>query len=154
VMRRDQNGLHRAARLRSAAGFTLLEVLVASLIMGIAVAGILNGLAGASRNAARVTDADRATLLAKQRMDELLADRGFPRNQFVEGVYDPRLTNGIPAGWRARVTPFEGPPGAGPGFPGIDRVQLEIWWMSGSTRHSFNLEGFRRNVFRLGDPQF
>jgi general secretion pathway protein I len=51
-------------------GFTLLEVLVATLIMGIAVSGILSGLAGAARNAARLTEYDRATILAKQKMDE------------------------------------------------------------------------------------
>ncbi len=56
-------------------GFTLLEVMVASLIMGIAVAGVLSGLAGAARNASRLTDYDRATLVAKQKMDELLLDR-------------------------------------------------------------------------------
>ena len=53
-------------------GFTLLEVLVATLIMGIAISGVLSGLAAASRNAARLTDYDRATLLAREKMDELL----------------------------------------------------------------------------------
>jgi prepilin-type N-terminal cleavage/methylation domain-containing protein len=135
-------------------GFTLLEVLVAAVVMGIAVAGILGGLAGASRNAARLTEYDRVTILARQKMDELLADRSFPRNAFVDGSYDPAFLGGMQAGWRARVTPFEAPPGAGPGFPGIDRVELEIWWMNGQTRKTFSLEGFRRNVFRPGDPQF
>ena len=51
--------------------------------MGIAVAGILSGMAGASRNASRLTDYDRATLLAKQKMDELLIDRDAPRNQDI-----------------------------------------------------------------------
>jgi general secretion pathway protein I len=135
-------------------GFTLLEVLVATLVMGIAVAGVLNGLAGASRNAARITEYDRATILAKQKMDELLVDRNFPRNQYVELAYDPAQIGGMTAGWRARVAPFEAPPGAGPGFAGVDRIELQIWWMDGQTRHSFNLEGFRRNVFRQGDPRF
>ena len=70
-------------RAHSKSGFTLLEVLVATLIMGIAVAGILSGMAGALRNAARLTDYDRATLLAKQKMDELLIDRAAPRNQDI-----------------------------------------------------------------------
>ena len=63
-----------ASRKSSQRGFTLLEVMVAALVMGIAVAGVLSGLAGAARNAARLTEYDRATLVAKQKMDELLAD--------------------------------------------------------------------------------
>ena len=140
-------------------GFTLLEVLIATLIMGIAVAGVLSGLAGAARNAARLTDYDRATLFAQQKMDELLADPAAPRNQDFGGEFDPKLTSGVKTGWRARVSPFEAPPGAGPGVIDVDRVELEIWWMQGASeknaiRHSFNLEGFRRSRLRAGDPVF
>jgi type II secretion system protein I len=135
-------------------GFTLLEVLVATLIMGIAVAGILSGMAGAARNAARLTDYDRATLLAKQKMDELLINRDAPRNQDIAAEFDPALTGGVRTGWRARVTPFEATPGARGRSWDLDRVELEIWWFSGPTRHSFSLEGFRRNMLREGDPRF
>ena len=135
-------------------GFTLLEVLIATLIMGIAVAGVLNSMAGAARNAARLTDYDRATVLAQEKMDELLADPAAPRNQDFTGEYDSKLTGGVKTGWRARVAPFEAPPGAGPGVTNIDRVELEIWWMDSSIRHSFALEGFRRGRMRVGDPNF
>jgi general secretion pathway protein I len=135
-------------------GFTLLEVLVATLIMGIAVAGILSGMAGASRNAARLTDYDRATLLAKQKMDELLIDREAPRNQDLAAEFNPALTGGVRSGWHARVTPFEATPGANGNSWDLDRVELEIWWMSGATRRSYALEGFRRNVLRMGDRRF
>ena len=135
-------------------GFTLLEVLVATLIMGIAVAGILSGMAGASRNAARLTDYDRATLLAKQKMDELLIDREAPRNQDLAAEFNPSLTGGERSGWRARVTPFEAAPGANGNSADLDRVELEIWWMTGTTRHTYALEGFRRNMLRMGDRRF
>jgi general secretion pathway protein I len=136
--------------MKSEKGFTLLEVLVATLIMGIAVAGALSGLAGASRNAARLNEYDRATVLAKQKMDELLADYAAPRNQPLQGIFAPALTGNTPMGWTARVAPFEAVPGAGSGWA-TDRVELEIWWMSGQTRRSFSLEGFRRGLLRAGE---
>ena len=60
-------------------GFTLLEVLVATAIMGVAVAGIMGGLTSATRNAARVMQYDRATMLARMKMDQLLVDETLDR---------------------------------------------------------------------------
>ena len=143
--------------MKSNQGFTLLEVLVATLIMGIAVAGVMNGLAGATRNAARLTDYDRATLLAKQKMDELLMDRAAPRGTRMEGEFDSSQAPQR-AGWAAMVTPFEAVPGAGPGNWATDRVELEIWWLTGPptapTRHTYSLEGFRRGILQAGDHPF
>src|SRR5271168_2084251 len=133
-------------------GFTLLEVLVASLIMGLAVAGMLGGLSTSTRNAARLSQYDRATLLARQKMDELLVASEIRRGQPLEGAFDPALAGGSPIGWTAVVQPFETAPGAGPGQWVVDRIQLEIWWMDGPTRHAFSLEAFRRGVLQVGDP--
>ena len=132
-------------------GFTLLEALVATLIMGIAVAGVLNAISQSTRNASRLAQYDRATLLARQKMDELLVDLRLPRKIPVSGNWSPAQSGGVPAGWSAVVTPFETAPGSGPGQWVIDRVQLEIWWMDGQTRRAFQLEGFRRGVLRAGD---
>jgi general secretion pathway protein I len=127
------------------AGFTLLEVMVATLIMGIAVAGALSGIASATRNAQRLTQYDRATLVARQKMNELLVDPGAPRNTQITGMWDQA------AGWNARVTPFEAAPGSVQGQWVIDRIELEVWWMDGGTRRAFTLEGFRRGILRAGE---
>ena len=141
----------RCARSKAQRGFTLLEALVATAIMGIAVAGVLSALASSSRNAARLTEYDRATLLARSKMDELLVDHTIRRKIPIEGSFDPAVSGGIPAGWRARILPYEAVPGAGPGNWVVDRIELEIWWMSGATRRSFTLEGFRRSLLQEGD---
>lgn len=124
-------------------GFTLLEMMVATLIMGIAVAGLLSGISGATRNAARVGEADRAVLLARAKMDELLMDRTLARGAIVQGPIEPALLGGGEGGWIARVTAFENPPVMAPDQHAIDRVELEIWWMAGGRRRTFRLDGYR-----------
>lgn len=132
-------------------GFTLLEVLVATLIMAVAVTGLMSALSGSLRNAARLTDYDRATLLARQKMDELLIANGLPKGATFAGTWGPEVTGGVEMGWRARLSPFEKAPGANLGSPFLERVQLEIWWMNGGKRRAFTLEGFRRSVLTPQD---
>jgi prepilin-type N-terminal cleavage/methylation domain-containing protein len=131
-------------------GFTLLEALVATMIMGVAVAGIMDALAASSRNVSRLTQSDRAVVLARAKMDELLVNDALPRNQFVEGVFSGAEAGAINTGWRARVTPLEAAPGAVDLNWVIDRVELEIWWTDGPVRRSFSLEGYRRSLLPPG----
>jgi prepilin-type N-terminal cleavage/methylation domain-containing protein len=132
-------------------GFTLLEALVATMIMGVAVAGIMNALAASSRNVARLTQADRAVLLARTKMDELLVNDALPRRAFMDGRFAAAEAGAMDAGWRARVTPLEAAPDANDLNWVVDRIELEIWWMDGSTRRSFSLESYRRALLRRGE---
>jgi general secretion pathway protein I len=141
-MRRDQTKRH---------GFTLLEVLVATLIMAIAVAGLMGAISTSLRNAARLTEHDRAVLLGHQKMDELLIATGLPKGVPFDGTWGPEATGGGDMGWRARLTPFEVPKGAAAGSIFVERVELEIWWMSGPQRRSFHLEGFHRSLLTKAD---
>ncbi len=114
--------------------------------MAVAVTGLLSALSTSLRSAARLTDYDRAVLLARQKMDELLIADKLPKQTPFEGTWDAGTTGGTQMGWRARLTPFEAPPNAGPGVAYLERIELEIWWMSGEQRRTFSLEGFRRAV--------
>ncbi|MEO8097526.1 MAG: type II secretion system protein [Acidobacteriota bacterium] len=139
---------------RSQRGFTLLEVLVATAIMGITVAGVMSGLAAATRNASRLTQYDRASILARMKMDELLVDEKTPRRGPFGGRYAPAEAGGVDAGWQATVSAFESTDEKpGPGAWVMDRIQLEIWWMDGPTRRNFTLEGFRRAQIPPEAPQ-
>jgi hypothetical protein len=79
------------------------------------------------------------------KMDELLVDDQISRDVPLGGMFAPAESGGVQAGWQARITTFEfvGPQPL-PGASVLDRVALEIWWMDGTTRRSFSLEGFRR----------
>lgn len=129
------------------AGFTLLEMMVATVIMGIAVVGLLSGISGAMRNAGRLTDYDRAVLLGRAKMDELLVDKYLPKLAALGGTFDEAATGGVECGWRARLAPFEMPPNVSRGVPILERLELEIWWMSGGRRRTLSLEGYRTALF-------
>ena len=137
--------------MRSERGFTLLEVLVATVIMAIAVVALLSTLTTSMRNAARLTDYDRATLLARSKMDELLATKKLPRRTMFEGTWPATQAAGLQAGWRARVSPVDLPPTPVPGVWLLDRIELQVWWMNGGNRHTFQLEGYRRGILTQED---
>jgi general secretion pathway protein I len=140
--------------VRRERGFTLLEMIVATLIMSIAVVGMLSGLAGATRNAARLRDYDRMAQLARLRMNDLLVDPTVHPGMSPNGTFDPAMTGGLQAGWQARIENFEQTPPAHNPMPGemvLDRVLLDIWWMSGTNRRTFTIETVRRRIVTTAD---
>ena len=106
-------------------GFTLLEVLVATVMLAVAISGLMSALSTSLRGASRVTEYDRAAMLARRKMDEIIAERRLPRNMMFEGAYNPAETNGSPSGWRAQVAGFELPPNPRPGVPIVDRIDVK-----------------------------
>ena len=133
-------------------GYTLLEVLVATVIMGAAVVALLANLSTSLTNAARLTDYDRARLLAKRTMDEIMLNPQLPKATLMEGAWDPSVT-GVEGGWRARITPFERPPNSGAGQMGLDRYEVEVWWNNSGKRQSFAIEGYQAVVLTGQDMQ-
>lgn len=130
-------------KLHSRRGFTLLEALVAATIMAVAVGGLLSSLSTSMRNASRVTDVDRAAVMGRRIMDEILVSAPISPGQVIANQWDARQV-GFEGGWRARTEPFEQVPGAPPAVGTIERVILEVWWMSGQGRRTFVLEAYRR----------
>ncbi len=125
--------------------------MVATVIMAVAIVGLLSGISGALRNGARLTAYDRAVQLARWRMNELLVDQRLPQGPVISGAFDPEQTGGVEAGWRARLSTFEKPPGAGAGETALQRIELQIWWMAGSDRRTFTLDAFRPHVLTAED---
>ncbi|HVX67091.1 MAG TPA: type II secretion system protein [Bryobacteraceae bacterium] len=125
-------------------GFTLLEMLVATAIMGFAVVGLLSNLSTSLRTASRLTEYDRAVVLARGKLDELLLDRRMPRQTRLEGTFDRSLTGDTEMGWRATLNAFEIPPDAIPSTSILERIDLEVWWGSGERKRTVTVDGYRR----------
>jgi type II secretion system protein I len=126
------------------AGFTLLEVLVATVIMGVAVTALIVGLSQSVKNAGRLADYDRAVMLARTRMNDLLLDVNLPFEGSVSGVFPSDQAGGIPSGWDAALKPYDVPPNAGPGATVLQQIALEIWWQPATGgRRTMHLESYR-----------
>ena len=138
--------------MTSRRGFTLLEMIVATTIMAVAVVGLLGAISGAERNAARLREYDRATQLARLEMNELLLNFQAPRDTDIGGSFDSSLTGGIEAGWHARISVFQAPPvPPAVGQLVLDRIRLQVWWKSGTAERTFTLDGYRRRMLLPAD---
>lgn len=132
-------------------GFTLLEMLVASTIMAVAIVGLLSGIGGATRNAARLRDYDRAAQLARLRMNELLANATLPVGSVLGGTFDREITGGMEIQWQARLTNVQMPPSPAVGQPCLQRIELQVWWMAGEQKRNFTLDAYRTHILIQGD---
>ena len=129
----------------SRAGFTLLEVLVATVIMGVAVTALIVGLSQSVKNASRLADYDRAVMLARTKMNDLLLDVNLPFDGSVDGEFAAEQAGGIPSGWKAALKPYDVPPNAVPGVVVLQEIALEIWWEPPTGgRRTMHLESYRR----------
>ena len=137
----------RRADTKTRGGFSLLEVLVATVVMGIAVTGLIVGLSQSVKNASRLADYDRAAMLARTKMNDLLSDVNLPFDGSVQGNFDSGDAP-VRAGWNAVMRPFDLPPNAGPGSFVLQQIALQIWWQPlTGTRRNLQLEGYRRIRF-------
>jgi len=148
-----ENAADAACPGASQRGFTLLEVLIATVIMAVAIGGLLSAITTSMNNAARLTDRDRAILLARQQMNELLLVKPVPRGAPLQGLWDPALTGGRPCGWNAMIRLFEAPANAPPGSDVLDHVQLEVWCGDGDAKRTFTMEAFRRDSLTPEDAE-
>ncbi len=118
-------------------GLSLLEAAAATLLLSVAVAGVLSSIAVSLSSARAVRDHERALELARTVMEELLATDPLPLGTTLRGSL------GKWAEWEAVAQPdhsFK----AGANGTKLARVQLQVRWRSDGRRHSMALESHRR----------
>ena len=114
------------------AGFTLLEVLVATAVLGTAVAALFSLLSGSLRNVRRLEAPEEALSLARTQMNELLATQdltpraaaALPLDQRIHGQWNDRFR------WEAAATRVEASTQVVPGQPVLVRVVFHSFWKS------------------------
>ena len=118
-------------------GFSLLEMLVATALLGAVIIGLLTLVTSSLSNAVVVREYDRAAMLGKAKMNELMMVSPLPIDQPLSGRYDEDWR------WEAVVTPFEAIPPVRVGGLMILRIQLLISWRNAAGDRQSELIGYR-----------
>ena len=137
-------------------GFTLLEALVATAVLGASVAALLGLFSGALRNAARIEAPEQALMLGQSKLNELLSagvttengNTELPFDRIIEGRWDERFR------WEARATRFRSSPERRPGEILLARITLDVFWKAGTEgaerKLSFETYQLRREPAEAG----
>ena len=132
----------RTQRSRGERGFTLIEVLVAAVLLAVAVGALLSNLSVSTGNLFRTSDIDRLTFLSKRKMDELLSVQNLPRGGVIEGALQmDAAQKRVTAGYRALI--LTASPMGQTTREQLERVRLETWIESGNRRRTMQLESYR-----------
>jgi len=127
------------------AGFSLIELVVATAIMGMAVVGLLSLVTQSLSNASHVADYDHAAMLARTKMNELLTADPLPLGERLGGPIESDWR------WEALTRPFES--GEGQRSQSIlVHVLLRVIWMRDGRERQVEIESLRRMRRPTGSP--
>lgn len=125
-------------------GFTLLEVLVALVLLGIGMGMGYTAISGSTRLDGKMTAHTAAVALARAKLDEALANPLFAlANEKKEGRYA-----GIDFGYRAVLSPLAVlEPDKKlliPGFKSeLEQIDIEVFWGPKEAPQSYKLTSYR-----------
>ena len=131
-------------------GLTLLEVLVAMVILSLAIGTLFSGLGGVSRLSTVASQHEVAMRLAQSKLDEYLRQAGDtlapePDDLVYGGVkYGFRITSSLhaPAPSSSEVAPSAPRDPAGPAV--LKKVNIEVFWGIQPNLRRFHLTTYRR----------
>ena len=116
-------------------GFSLLEVLVAMMVLGIAFSTLFGLISGSMRNVDRLQEYEKITRLAQMKLNELTMQLNQGLTPELSGAFDPKYR------WQSRLEPLslEVGPQAKPGYS-LFRVWLSVQWSGRDHENEFTLE--------------
>jgi len=117
------------------AGVSLLEILIAVSILGIAFTAVFASFSTALRTVARLDEHQLAVAFATSKLNEMLLEPTLAPGSEHSGVSEAGLR------WRARAELAEERPGTAPDKPlRLLRVVVEVEWGNAGGRQTFRLE--------------
>ncbi len=138
------------ARASAAAGFTLIEIIVAFAVLALGVTLLLGTLSGASRQLRQGGDAGQAALYAQSLLDERIGTLRGPlqdSGSFANGRYR----------WQLQVTPWQDPRARDPNAPDDPRaarllhVQFQMTWDEATPAQQLHISSLRLVLPEAGD---
>jgi type II secretion system protein I len=145
--------LHYSGNLGPNAGFTLIEVLVALVIMGIGVASILVAYSGSLRLMQSARDHTVAAMLARSKLEETLASG----NADITGDNADERYNGTLFGYRITTTPIALTTKAVAeklgDLPKLEEIRVEVFWGSEDRRQRYVIAAYRHELKKPSDTK-
>mgnify|MGYP005857967917 CR=1 FL=1 len=131
---------HRVVNRRFCQGFTLVELVVAFLILTIGVTAVLELVSQSALNARYAKDKTTATVLAQQKLEELLAQPDLTVGE-TEGDFGDAYPQ---FRWRARVSEVS----SGVSETGITSfwITVAVEWQDRGQRRSVQIETLKTTV--------
>jgi general secretion pathway protein I len=127
--------------MRDRKGFTLIEVLVAVVLLGIGLTIILELFSGGLRSVRLSEEYTRAVWYGREKMEEMLVSRELSEG-VTEGTFDPSYS------WKIEVKKSN--PLIGQGEEGTTTLPIELYqiivtvtWPSGARQRSLEIESLR-----------
>jgi len=116
-------------------GFSLMEVLVAMMVLGIAFSTLFGLISGSMRNVDRLQEQEKITRLAQMKLNELTLQMNQGVNPGLSGSFDHKYR------WQGRMEPLslEVGPDIKPGYS-LFRLQLSVLWSGRSHENEFTIE--------------
>jgi type II secretion system protein I len=145
-MRHPDNQIHPHA------GFTLVEVLVALVIMGIGIASILVAYSGSLRLMHSAREHTTAALLARSKLEATLASG----NADIVGDDGDERYNGMLYGYRITTTPVSLTTKAVAqrvgDLPKLEEIRVEVFWGDEGKQQRYVIAAYRHEPKRPPKP--
>jgi len=120
---------------RKSQGFSLMEVLVAMMVLGVAFSTLFGLISGSMRNVDRLQEHEKITSLAQMKLNELILQMNQGVSPGLSGSFDPKYR------WQGRLDPLslEVGPDVKPGYL-LFRLRLSVLWSGRSHENEFTVE--------------